>query len=314
MDLDKLEKKRKITVILGRVFWIILFLNLLLIFGNFTFLKYFSYNALTIISIILNTLTIISIILLVIIFPIYLISRVKVIRKLKVELMKSISNKENIEDLAEDIHIKKYQYNQELGMSEAIFKLTKFINYYDTYNAFDYFSATLDDDKTFELSQIKIKKMTEDESGKTNYITLFEGIFGSINTDTNYNFDLKITPDIKNKFLNQAMSDFKKMLGANKNVVRLENPEFERFFEVYSSNQVEARKVVTINFMEELLKLRKKINKNITVIYMAKRVYFFIERGSIINEKLLLKEGITKETMKETINNLNEICNTVSLL
>ena len=49
------------------------------------------------------------------------------------------------------------------------------------------------------------------------------------------------------------MNSIKKMGGA-KDIVRLENVEFERYFEVYSDNQIEARKKITVEFMEKIRK------------------------------------------------------------
>lgn len=47
--------------------------------------------------------------------------------------------------------------------------------------------------------------------------------------------------------------------------VKLEDPKFEAEFEVYSSDQVEARYLLTTAFMERLLTLRDDFNKNGTV-------------------------------------------------
>ena len=45
---------------------------------------------------------------------------------------------------------------------------------------------------------------------------------------------------------------------ANKNRVKLENKKFEKYFDVISENQIEARRIITPKMMEKLIELKEK--------------------------------------------------------
>ncbi len=94
-------------------------------------------------------------------------------------------------------------------------------------------------------------KMTETRgSGKSRRtVTVFKGIF--ILLDMNKNFSGKtILKKDAGKIGNWFTDKFNKLEN-----VALEDPVFEKQFEVYSNDQVEARYLLTTSFMERLLKL-----------------------------------------------------------
>lgn len=287
---EKLDIVRKAALVLNKIRLVLFLIDIILLFSTLHLKQ--SFIPLVIISLITALVFIVT-------FFIELI----IAKKLKKEMMQKLS-----------LDINNFRYEPDKGLEKRYFDAANFIKNYNKYSACDYMSGSLESGKSFAISEIVVKNEQRDREGRQSEFILFSGIFGMMTANNEYNFDLNITPDFNNKYLNQMMNDLKKMLGANKNVVRLENPEFERYFEVYSDNQVEARKVLTINFMEKLLNLRKKMKKKITVIYKSRIIYFFIEKGTIINEKLLLKHGITKETMDNTLNNIKEICETIDLL
>ena len=66
--------------------------------------------------------------------------------------------------------------------------------------------------------------------------------------------------------------------------------------------------------MEKLLILRKKLNKEITIIYKEGKIFFFIRRGKLIDEKALMKKGVCPETKKYTYDNIKLLVETMNLL
>ena len=57
-------------------------------------------------------------------------------------------------------------------------------------------------------------------------------------------------------------------LGFNRKKVNLEDPEFEKYYDVYSTDQVEARYLITTAFMNRMVELAKKgIGENITLSF-----------------------------------------------
>ncbi len=104
------------------------------------------------------------------------------------------------------------------------------------------------------ISEILLKKITG--SGKRrNEITVFDGLLVKIPCPKKYQGVTYIRRNAIN-------------LGFNQNKVNLEDPEFEKYYDVYSSDQIEARYLITTSFMNRMVELAKKgIGQNITLSF-----------------------------------------------
>lgn len=204
-------------------------------------------------------------------------------------------------------------YSQEAGIPEKYFRETNFIKSYAQYRSFDFILGKLKD-KDFILSGLTIKNLSK-TSEKHELKVIYRGIFGMTDFLNEDNIEMIIAPDVKNKFLNGIFEDMKKALGTNKKIVRLENPEFERYFEVYCNDQVAARKIVTLSFMEKMVKFRELMKKDVTLIYKNHKIYFFVDNRLVIDSNKLYFRGVNNETIKETtefVNLLGEIVTNVA--
>lgn len=65
-------------------------------------------------------------------------------------------------------------------------------------------------------------------------------------------------------------------LSANGSRVKLENPDFEKTFDVYSTDQIEARYLLSPSMMERLLALDKEFNKNLTISFRNSNILIAI--------------------------------------
>lgn len=206
--------------------------------------------------------------------------------------------------------ISNLEFIQNKGIPEKIFRDSDFVKSYVAYNSYNFTTGKIKD-YDFIFSEIVVKNTTS-TSGRTETAVIYKGIFGITDAKSESNIDLIIAPDVKNKFLNSLSDDVKKTFGANQQIVRLENTEFERFFEVYCNDQIEARKIITLTFMENLVELKRRFNKNITVIYRNNRIYFFIENKFIVNPLKLYLHGVSQEMIDETSELLDLLAETVS--
>lgn len=209
--------------------------------------------------------------------------------------------------------IKGFRYIPDAGLPVQFFEDSGFIRGYDEYCSDNFITGKVENGKDFIISEILVKQVVLSEDNTRSESILFDGIFGVLDAKKTNTFYMDIAPDFKNKFANRVFADFKKMLG-NKHIVRLENPEFERYFEVFSDNQIEARKIITLEFMEKLLEVRKNINKNISIIYVGNKIYFFIQHGVLADTRKLLMYGASEKVVKETSNLIQNIAETVELL
>ena len=122
----------------------------------------------------------------------------------------------------------------------------------------------------FVLSDVDIHY--EEGSGKNRHtVYVLEGIFLAIEIEKSYKGETIIKTD---KIL-QA----KEIKG--KKAVKLEDVEFEKSFEVYGTDQIESRYLLTTSFMQRLLEYKSKKKCGIEVVFsketgLHENMFFFI--------------------------------------
>lgn len=183
----------------------------------------------------------------------------------------------------------------------------------DIFNRYDFVES--DDKITGEYKDLPFTALdtyiyyeTTDSKGRKTQHTIFRGILLS----TRINKPLKCDILIKEDKLFKAGSI------KDKKVVRLEDPEFEKYFEVYATDQIESRYILTTAFMNRLLNYRKMkkrpvevvLNNNIT----TDNVFFFVKTNkdnfevpifhSILDKQIFL--NILKE-LTDALDVINEL-------
>lgn len=129
---------------------------------------------------------------------------------------------------------------------------------YDTYNADDLITGNID--KTdFECSEVHTEYVTSGKKRKRR--TIFKGLF--LHADFHKYFSGRTFVLPKEESLWEADGE---------SIVKLENPDFERLFSVYSTDQIEARYILTPTIMEAILRLRKK-HREIYFSFIDSRVF-----------------------------------------
>ena len=172
--------------------------------------------------------------------------------------------------------------------SEAIAKMEVFPKY-TSLDAEDYFGGTY---KNVPLNMREMKLVCG--SGK-NRRTVFNGLVIALTFPKSFKGKTVLKKD-GGMFFNMFG---KPNLGANTEKIALEDPDFESIFEVYGTDQIEARYLLTTAFMERLLKLSAArggtpsvqcefADKSLVVMFESKVNLF--EPGSIKTSALKLDD------------------------
>lgn len=104
-----------------------------------------------------------------------------------------------------------------------------------------------------EMVEVLLENESRDKDGKTTYTTVFDGVYFVLCPRKRFSGKTIVTRDYG--FIGNKLSGLFK--GGGLETVRLEDPEFEKKFEVYSTDQIEARRLLTTSFMQRLLDLCK---------------------------------------------------------
>lgn len=136
-----------------------------------------------------------------------------------------------------------FRYEAERGMEAAVLKTSSIINYFDHYEARDHLFGDYHG-LTFEFEHAYMTA----GSGKSK-TTTFSGKIIRIQIPQSFTGKTIICKD------SGAVGNWLHNVGSGLQRVHLEDPKFEKIFEVYSKDQIEARYLLTTAFMERLIKL-----------------------------------------------------------
>lgn len=122
-------------------------------------------------------------------------------------------------------------------------------------------------DLMFSELHVQRKDTSTDSKGrtKTHWVTVFKGIYMVADFHKDFSCRVEIVPDV-------AEANFgwlgRKMQGISGDLVRLENPEFEKAFKVTASDQLAARYLLTPDMQERFLELRGKWSSGISAAFV----------------------------------------------
>lgn len=180
----------------------------------------------------------------------------------------------------------KFQYKPTNPFPAEVYKSCGlFSPSYDTASAEDHIVGILGKTQ-FELQEIKtFKKETYRDSNKrvqTRYIPIFRGLLLMADFNKNFRGHTVIQTDVSEKALGLFGRAAQRMMGAvsNKQLVELENPDFERHFKVSSTDPTEARYLLTPSFMEALVRLKDKYGQNVQVAFLNSTIIIAIPHST----------------------------------
>ena len=164
---------------------------------------------------------------------------------------------------------------------------------YDRYKGDDLISGTIE--KTdFRCSELhtEYREVTTDSKGnrKERWVTIFKGLF--FHADFNKNIQAKtyIEPDTSEKLLGKLGQ--KLQFSTKGKLVKLENPEFEKLFAVFSTDQTEARYILTPAIMEALVNIYKLYGRKMHLSFIGARVYLAISFTKNLFEPKIFSSGV----------------------
>ncbi len=151
-----------------------------------------------------------------------------------------------------------------------------FNNKPDVYKGEDLITGKID--KTdIRFSELHTQDKRTDSDGKTHYVTLFKGIFFIADFHKNFNGETLVLSDIAEKTFGSWLGNkFQSWNKARGDLVKLENPEFEKEFVVYSTDQIEARYILTLTMMERIMNFKKHTGQKLEISFINNNIYMAI--------------------------------------
>ena len=195
-----------------------------------------------------------------------------------------------------------WQYNCNSCITEELYwQSGLFPHRYDRYQGDDFVSGMID--KTdFQFSELhtEYKQVTYGSKGQRHeqWITIFRGLFMHADFNKYFSGTTFVLPDTAERLLGAFGQSLQK-LSSRGELVKLENPEFEKLFVVYSSDQVESRYILTPAIMEAMVHLHQRFDGDIYFSFVGTRVYFAKGFSTALFEPNIFSSGVNFADVKE---------------
>lgn len=195
-----------------------------------------------------------------------------------------------------------YQYDPNKHILEHKYNESRiFEKKHQRFQGDDFVSGTIE--KTdFEFSELKAeyKRESTDSDGKkqTEWVAIFQGLFFHAEFNKHIEGETFVLPDTSEKRWGKFAQKFQKDSKRGE-LVKLENPEFEKAFKVFSTSQQEARYILTPTMMEAMTDIQKRFNRPMNFSFIGERVYCAIEFNKGLFEPRVMKSGVKFSDVEE---------------
>ena len=182
------------------------------------------------------------------------------------------------------------------SISSSIYNKAEF-EFYDRFHSNDYIYGKINGIIPIQLGDIHTENVHTDSDGHTTYTTVFRGLFSEITLPKNLLSTIKIRSD-------------KGMLGkllSNKTQVEMDSQQFEKYFDVFTTDKILAVRILTSDIMNYMIdfKLQNKVTFELTI--KNRSMYLRIHCDDMFEGKLS-KSALDFETLHKYYRFLNFMC------
>lgn len=165
-------------------------------------------------------------------------------------------------------------------------------------------------DKTairFSEIHAEYKTTTTNSKGQrqTQWHTIFKGLFFVGDFNKHFSGRTVVLPDSAQKLFGRLGQKLQSMNMNRDDLVKLEDPEFEKAFVVYGSDQTEARYILSTSLMRRLLEFQKKVRVPIHAAFVSSNIYLAVSTRKNMFEprifRTLLDFGMLQEYLEDVV-------------
>lgn len=198
------------------------------------------------------------------------------------------------------------RYAPNLHIPEANFTRSKlFTQRPDRVSGNDYVKGEIDN-INIEFSDFHAEKRHKDSKGRTTWSTIFMGLFIVSDFHKNFTGETVILPD-------SAQSTFGDLIGnwfqannfSRDELVKMDDPNFEKKFVVYSTDQVEARYILSPTLMQKLLIYEKRSRHPLYVSFRYGKIYMALEYNDDLFEPSVFHSLLKYKIAMEYVSTLH---------
>ncbi|MCG2712230.1 MAG: DUF3137 domain-containing protein [Candidatus Omnitrophica bacterium] len=158
----------------------------------------------------------------------------------------------------------------------------------DEYSGDDYVKGKVGQTH-LEFSEIHAKYVTYDSKGRRQVHTIFKGLFFIADFNKHFSGRTVVLPDTAEKLFGQIGTLLQSINKIRGQLIKLEDPEFEKIFAVYGDNQIEARYILSTSLMSRMVEFKKKTRRRICFSFIGSKVYVAVSYGRNLFEPRIFR-------------------------
>lgn len=203
---------------------------------------------------------------------------------------------------------KSIKYLPNEGIPKSVLSDTNMIDTGDIFRSEDYVSARYKN-VSFEFSDVEIEEEYTDSDGDTRRVTIFKGQWYVFDFNKQFKADLQVC---EKGFQNARRGS---LFGSNKfNKVQLEDIEFNKEFNVYAQNSLDAFYVLTPKTMENIKELNDKVSGKMLFCFINNKLHVGLHSGKDLFEPNLFKEIDIEQNHKQALEEIKMITHFIDIL
>ncbi|MEE0865365.1 MAG: DUF3137 domain-containing protein [Clostridia bacterium] len=181
-------------------------------------------------------------------------------------------------------------------MPQSIYREGKYDGYYNRYYSDDYVEGNIDDKYLIKMAEVTTEheKTTTDSDGNTHTetTTIFSGLFAKINIGKSIKTELRIGT-------NRTISKKKRL--------EMDSDEFEKYFDVSSTNDIVGMQILTHDIMDMLVDFRNKLKMPLDILIRDDMMYIRLHVGKMFEAKFNKNAVIDKQILQRYFDIVNFI-------
>lgn len=150
----------------------------------------------------------------------------------------------------------------------------------------------------FKFSEVHAL-VEEKSDDKSRYVEVFGGIFFIGDFNKNFSGQTYVLPDRIEKGMGRFANFFQSLAKGHGKLVKLEDIEFEKEFVVYSTDQIEARYILSTSLMQRILEFKRKAGSDIMLAFKSSNIYVAIPKKGSLFEPKIFGKLIAEETLRK---------------
>ena len=180
-----------------------------------------------------------------------------------------------------------------------------FIDKIDKFSGNDYVVGKIDD-VNIEFSDIHAQKRHKDSKNNTSWQTIFQGLFIITSFNKHFSGQTVVLPDSAENLFGSLIGNWLQANNLRQNqLIKMDDPRFEKEFVVYGSDQIEARYILTHSMMQRIIELKKRTGKKLYISFIGGKMYLAIAYNKDLFEPSLFRSLLDYKIAMEYVKTLH---------